>query len=69
VQIRVDDHYAAKHDKFIVVDGEAGETGKFSLNCQRQRQKNAENITVLHDAAGDERYGWEWSDCGDGLGS
>jgi phosphatidylserine/phosphatidylglycerophosphate/cardiolipin synthase-like enzyme len=59
VLVRVDYRYAMMHDKFIVVDGLAVETGSFNFTAAAEA-KNAENVLVLHDPAVAQRYGLEW---------
>jgi phosphatidylserine/phosphatidylglycerophosphate/cardiolipin synthase-like enzyme len=46
VPVRLDDHYAITHDKFIVVDGETVETGSYNYS-QSAAKRNAENVLVL----------------------
>lgn len=59
VPVRVDYQYAIMHYKFIVVDGEAVETGSFNFTAAAQSH-NAENVLVLHDSTVAQRYGQEW---------
>ena len=59
VLVRVDYQYAIMHNKFIVVDGQAVETGSFNLTAAAEKS-NAENVIVLHDPAVAQRYGQEW---------
>jgi phosphatidylserine/phosphatidylglycerophosphate/cardiolipin synthase-like enzyme len=47
------------HDKLLVVDREAVETGSFNFTSAAEKS-NAENVIVLHDQAVAQRYGQEW---------
>lgn len=59
VPVRIDYRYAIMHDKFIVVDGQAVETGSMNFTSAGEHA-NGENIIVLHDPEVAQRYGQEW---------
>lgn len=46
VPVRLDDHYAIMHNKFMVVDGREVETGSFNYTAAAARS-NAENALLL----------------------
>ena len=48
VAVRLDDRYAAMHDKFLVVDNRTTETGSFNFSYSAYR-RNAENVIVVRD--------------------
>ena len=60
IPVRIDYRYAIMHNKFIVVDDEAVETGSFNYT-QSASDRNAENVIVLRDDPGVARqYEGEW---------
>jgi len=60
VPVRLNNHYAILHDKFMVIDGKDVETGSFNYSAAAVT-KNAENVLMLRDvpelAA---KYAAEW---------
>ena len=48
VSVRLNNHYAIMHNKFIVVDNQTVETGSFNYS-QAAVRKNAENVIVFWD--------------------
>jgi phosphatidylserine/phosphatidylglycerophosphate/cardiolipin synthase-like enzyme len=60
VPVRLDDHYAIMHDKFMVIDGVTLETGSFNYTAAAAKA-NAENVLVLHNVRPlATRYAQEW---------
>lgn len=60
VPVRVDDRYSIMHNKFLVVDGRAVETGSFNYTRAAQL-RNAENVIVVEGApAVAAAYANEW---------
>jgi phosphatidylserine/phosphatidylglycerophosphate/cardiolipin synthase-like enzyme len=48
VPVRLNDHYAILHNKFMVIDGTTLETGSFNYSAAAVN-KNAENVLVIRD--------------------
>lgn len=46
VQMRVDKHYHIQHDKVIIADGDAIETGSFNYS-ETAEKANSENLVIL----------------------
>jgi phosphatidylserine/phosphatidylglycerophosphate/cardiolipin synthase-like enzyme len=59
VPVLIDYRYAIMHNKFVIVDREAVETGSFNFTAAAERS-NAENLLVLQDPSLAQRYGQEW---------
>jgi phosphatidylserine/phosphatidylglycerophosphate/cardiolipin synthase-like enzyme len=59
VPVRVDRQYGIMHDKFIVVDGETVETGRFNFTSAA-KSKNTENVILVHERPIAEQYEAEW---------
>lgn len=51
IQLRVDKHYHIQHDKVIIADGDAVETGSFNYS-QTAETANSENVVILRDMPG-----------------
>ena len=58
VELLVDGEHPIAHDKVIVVDGAAVETGSF--NFTHQAESNAENCVVLRDAESVRAFAAHW---------
>ncbi len=46
IPVRVDDHYAIMHNKYLVIDHTIIETGSFNYTAAAER-RNAENVVVI----------------------
>lgn len=51
VQMRVDKHYHIQHDKVIIADGDAVETGSFNYS-ETAEKSNSENAVILRGMPG-----------------
>ena len=59
VVIRLDARHAITHDKMMIIDGEAVETGSFNYTKAAEKS-NAENVVVIHDPALARDYTAAW---------
>lgn len=61
VPVRLNDHYAIMHHKFMVVDGRHVQTGSFNYTNAAQK-RNAENVILVYDNPElASRYVEEWN--------
>jgi len=60
IPVRVNDRYAAMHDKFIVADGRTVETGSINYTCAGARHNSENALLIEHMPVLADRYLRHW---------